>query len=136
MKTIIAGSRTINDYGKVDIAIENSLFNITEVVSGGAKGVDLLGERHAEDMGYPIRRFLPDWSKGKSAGLLRNVEMAEYADALIAVWDGKSRGTKHMIDVATKKGLKVYVFTIPDHHDRALEAGVLETPLLPHESLE
>lgn len=110
MKTIIAGSRTIKDINCVFRAVADSDFDVTCVVSGGAKGVDLLGEDYAMFFELPIHRFNADWDKyGKSAGYIRNKEMAEHADALIAIWDGKSKGTKHMIDIATKKGLKVYV---------------------------
>lgn len=86
---------------------------ITEIVSGGAYGVDRMGERYAEINGLRVRRFLPDWERyGKAAGAMRNMEMARYADALIAVWDGESTGTKHMIRMARDKGLKMYVHNI------------------------
>jgi hypothetical protein len=114
MKTIIAGSRSIEELGVVIDAIRASGFEITEVVSGGAKGPDSTGAWLAEAMlGVPVRWFIPDWDKlGKSAGIIRNNQMAEYADALIAIWDGKSRGTAHMIKIATYLGLKVYVHKI------------------------
>ena len=61
-------------------------------------------------MNYPIKRFPADWENlGRGAGYVRNVQMAFYADALIAFWDGESRGTKHMIDIAKEKGLMVRV---------------------------
>lgn len=111
MKTIIAGSRGVTDYNIVLEAIKQSGFEITEVVSGTARGVDKLGERYAVENVIPITRFVPDWNKyGKRAGFLRNAEMGDYAEALVAVWDGESRGTKQMIDYATKKGLKVFVY--------------------------
>lgn len=110
MKTIIAGSRTITDYGTVEQAIIESGFYISEVVSGKAKGVDTLGEQWATKNGLPIEAFPANWDEyGKSAGPIRNKEMAEYADALIAVWDGNSRGTQHMIITAVQAGLKVYI---------------------------
>lgn len=110
MKTIIAGSRDIVDYRWVRLAIEQSGFEITEVVSGGARGVDRLGERYAKEHNIPIKQFIPDWDGlGKKAGHVRNREMGDYADALIALWDGESKGTKGMIDYANSKGLKVYV---------------------------
>lgn len=112
MKVIIAGSRGILDYLTVVQAVLDSGFNITELVSGGARGVDQLGEGWAKSKDIPIVSFIPDWSTGPGAGFGRNREMVEYADALIAVWDGKSRGTKHTIDTATKKGLKVYVHKV------------------------
>jgi hypothetical protein len=113
MKVIIAGSRGITDEQTIFNAIKNSGFEITEVVSGGAIGVDKFGEKYANRYDIPLKVFLPDWEKKKSAaGIIRNAEMARYADALIAVWDGESKGTKNMIEVAERKGLKVYVWKI------------------------
>lgn len=110
VKVIIAGSRSIKNGDTVTSAIMESGFQITEVVTGMAAGVDLLGEEWARYNYVSIVRFVPDWdTHGKKAGILRNIEMANYADALIAVWDGESKGTKHMIDYATKRGLKVFV---------------------------
>ncbi len=112
MKTIIAGSRSITSYPIVCAAITNSKFKITEIVSGTARGVDRLGEEYAIYFNTPIKRMPANWGKyGKSAGPIRNREMAEYADALIAVWDGKSKGTANMIEVSKEFGLKVFVYT-------------------------
>lgn len=117
MKTIIAGSRSITDMARVfeildlvqSVLIEHETL-ITEVVSGTAQGVDELGEHWALDNGIPVKRFPAQWSKhGKAAGPIRNAEMGDYADALIAIWDGKSTGTKHMIDYMIKKKKFVYV---------------------------
>lgn len=113
MKTIIAGSRTISDYELIYNTVLESKFVITEVVSGGARGVDKLGESWAKQHGVPIKLFLPNWTAyGKSAGIKRNQQMKDYADGLIAIWDGQSKGTKNMIDSATKAGLKVFVKTV------------------------
>jgi hypothetical protein len=110
LRTIIAGSRSITSLHIVAEAVKESGFKITQVVSGGALGVDRLGEEWAKIWGIPVIHFIPDWDKyGKRAGYLRNSDMANYADALVAVWNGKSRGTKHMIDLANAKGIKVYV---------------------------
>lgn len=110
LKVVVAGSRSIYDYEKVRRAIEESGFEIDEIVSGTAKGVDKLGEAYAKENDIPVKRFPADWSKhGKKAGAIRNEEMAEYADALVAVWDGDSSGTKIMIDKAEKHDLKVFV---------------------------
>jgi len=109
MKVIIAGCRHIEDFDLVLGMAE--CFPITEVVSGGAKGVDYLGEVYASSCGIPLKKFSADWNKhGKAAGPIRNGEMAEYADALIAIWDGRSKGTKDMINKAFNKGLKVAVY--------------------------
>lgn len=110
MRVIVAGSRGVSDYEKVSGAIASSGFDVSEIVSGGARGVDALGERYAFDHGKPLKVFRAEWEKyGRSAGIKRNVVMARNADALVAVWDGKSRGTKHMIDEAQRVGLMVYV---------------------------
>lgn len=113
MKTIIAGSRGIDDFAIVAQAIVDSKFEITEVVSGTAKGVDTEGEGWASLNEVPIKRFPADWKPNgvfdRGAGHKRNAKMAEYADALIAVWDGKSPGTRNMINEAAKRGLKIYV---------------------------
>jgi hypothetical protein len=113
MKVIVAGSRDVIDYLIVEEAIRSSPFanDITEVVSGTARGVDRLGENYAKFNNIPIKRFPANWDKyGKRAGYLRNAEMAHYSDALVAVWDGVSPGTKHMIDLATKEGIEVFIY--------------------------
>lgn len=113
MRTIIAGSRSIYDYQFLLDAIDECGWTPTTVISGAAKGADNLGEDWAYDHKVPCELFPADWNKfGKSAGYRRNVQMAENADALIALWDGQSRGTKHMIDIAKSKGLKIYVKVI------------------------
>lgn len=113
MRVIIAGGRDITDYNLVMEAITEANLTITEIVSGGAKGVDTLGEQYAESMNLPLKVFMADWeTHGRAAGPIRNRKMSENADALIAIWDGKSRGTKNMIETATKKGLVVYVKNI------------------------
>ena len=112
IKVIIAGGRDFDDYHRLCRVCDKFLKdqNNVEIVSGGCKGADLLGERYAAERNYPIKQFPADWRRyGKSAGLKRNNEMATYADALIAFWDGESKGTKHMIELATKAGLKVKV---------------------------
>ena len=86
---------------------------ITEVVSGCASGADTLGEQWAEAHYHKIKKFPADWEGlGKAAGHIRNDEMANYAGALVAFWDGKSPGTKSMIDKAIRRGLYVKVFYV------------------------
>lgn len=110
MKTIIAGSRSITDSGQVDNAIAASGFHITEVVCGGAQGVDELGNQWASAHKLPVTTFLADWDKhGKRAGPLRNEAMAQYAEAAIIVWDGISRGTADMIVRAKRHQLKLFI---------------------------
>lgn len=109
MRTIIAGSRTIDNYDLVKHCIKESGFDITEVVSGCAKGADRLGEKYAEENNIPIKRFPAQWDLyGKSAGYKRNMQMAEYAEALIVIIENNSRGSNHMKNIAEKIGLKVY----------------------------
>lgn len=115
MKTIIAGSRTVTDYSIVLKAIQLSKFDISEVVSGGARGADSLGERFAKENKIPVKIFPANWEMyGKKAGFLRNREMAEYGEALIAIMINNSKGTSNMISLAKEKGLKVYVLEIEE----------------------
>lgn len=110
MRTIIAGSRNIGDYNILLEAITESGFNITAVISGTARGVDRLGERYAEENNIILEKYPAEWNNlGKRAGYVRNIKMAENADALIALWDGYSKGTGHMIDIANNHNLKIYI---------------------------
>lgn len=93
----------------MDNLLQNIKIPIT-VVCGMAKGADVLGERYALDRGFQIQRYPADWDEyGKRAGYIRNEQMAQNADALAAFWDGESRGTKHMIDLAQRYVLKIRV---------------------------
>lgn len=111
MRVIIVGSRDFTNQGAVDAAIKESGFQITEVVCGGAAGVDWCGWMWADKNNIPKIMFKADWKRhGKAAGPIRNGQMADYAEALIAVHHAKnSPGTKNMIDQANKKGLRVFV---------------------------
>lgn len=118
-KVIIAGSRDFNDYELLKFKTTHILQNIIAkgeeiiIISGTARGADQLGERYALEMGYKLERYPAKWDiYGKRAGYLRNQQMAEVADAAIIFWDGKSRGTKHMIDTARSKGLQYRVIRI------------------------
>lgn len=114
MKVIIAGCRHFGhpaDYELVEAAVRESGFEITEVVSGRARGIDRWASTYATRNRIPCRPFYAQWHMhGQVAGMVRNQAMADYADALIAVWDNRSRGTADMIDRARKQGLKVYVY--------------------------
>lgn len=114
-RIIIAGSRSFTDYHKFK-QIFSGLFPVVgyiQIVSGTARGADQLGERYAEKWNIPLKRFPADWDKhGKAAGHIRNQEMAEYADVLVAFWDGESKGTKSMIDKALKEKLETHVYLI------------------------
>lgn len=110
MRTIIAGSRSCTNMKDLEEAIEKCGWVITVVISGGARGADRLGEQWARSNSVPVEIYPADWDKhGKSAGYKRNEFMAECGDALIALWDGESRGTKHMIDIARRANLQIYV---------------------------
>lgn len=110
MKTIIAGGRTLTSYETVCVAMSDFGEEVTEVVSGCASGADKLGEQWAQMRRIPVKRFRADWdTHGKAAGPIRNRQMADYAEALVAIWDGESRGTANMIDEANRRGLVVYV---------------------------
>ncbi len=109
MRVIIAGSRTISDAFLVHRAILESGFEITEVVTGCCKGVDRLGESYARNNLLRIKYFPADWEQfGPGAGPIRNKLMADYADALILVWDGKSKGSANMLRNAREHNLLVY----------------------------
>ena len=118
MKVIIAGTRykdkdakiVFDDYNLVVEAVARSGFNITEVVSGTAIGADRLGEKWAIANGIPIKEIPADWNRyGNAAGPMRNKAMAEYADAAIVVWDGKSPGSRNMVENMIRKKKPYYV---------------------------
>ena len=114
-RVTVAGSRTFTDYKTAKKYIDFCLSDIRKkneiiIVSGGAKGSDTLGERYAKQNGFEIERYLADWDTYcKSAGAKRNKKMAEISDYVICFWDGKSKGTKIMIDYAKQfnKPLKI-----------------------------
>lgn len=113
MKVIIAGGRDITDYNLVFKAYIASGYTATEIVSGGARGVDTLGEQLAKSTSIALKVFPADWDRhGKRAGHIRNAQMADYADALIAIWDGVSKGTGNMIQQAQRKKLQVFVYKV------------------------
>lgn len=114
-RVIIAGGREFQDYNlvkeRVGYYLQNRLKSDTVIiVSGHASGADALGERYAQEHGLKYELYPADWNTyGKAAGFRRNTQMAKVADALIAFWNGESRGTKNMIETAKAKGLRVAV---------------------------
>lgn len=113
-KLIIAGSRTIEEFSVVETAFKESKIVPVLIVSGGARGVDKLGEQLADKFSVPIQQFIPDWDGlGKRAGMVRNQHMGDYATALLALWDGESKGTKQMIDYMSKLNKLTYVEVVP-----------------------
>ena len=116
MRVIVAGTRTApEDADLVTRAISGLGIVVTEVVCGGAPGADTAGQLWAEFRGIPVKKFEPAWDiHGRAAGPIRNRAMAEYADFLVALWDGKSPGTANMIAEATRQGLHVFVYPLPE----------------------
>lgn len=105
---IIAGTRTFEDYDllktKCDYFFQRK--KPTAIVCGEARGADTLGKRYASENGILVISVPADWERhGKKAGYLRNQEMARYADALIVFWDGRSKGTRNMLEIAVEKGI-------------------------------
>lgn len=135
MKVIIAGSRTFDNYSllkeKMDNILKYTPVDEIEIVSGacdskkgkltftrpdGTKvyGADGLGEKYAQEKNILVKPFPADWSYGKKAGYIRNRQMAEYATNCVCFWDGKSKGSKMMIDLAQENGLKLRIIKYSD----------------------
>ena len=114
MKICIAGGRDFANYDVLVKVVDHVLLEIQEpviIISGKAKGADGLGERYAKEHDLEVLLYPADWKKhGKGAGPIRNAQMAEAADMLIAFWDGSSRGTKNMIGQMQKQGKPCNVF--------------------------
>lgn len=122
LRVIIAGSRDFDDFPKLMNSCTDILSKVEtdaeriRVISGTARGTDKLGEQYAKIAGYELSKFPANWDGlGKRAGYVRNADMAKFScengnqGMLIAFWDGKSKGTKHMIDLAKKYGLEVHI---------------------------
>lgn len=109
MKVAVIGSRGLSVSNLGRYLPENT----TEIVSGGAKGVDTSAREYALSHGIKLTDFLPEYTKyGRSAPLKRNITIIEYSDIVLAFWDGKSRGTKFVIDNCRKLGVEVRVYII------------------------
>lgn len=109
MKIAVIGSRTFNNYEIVKEEL-TKIENISLIVSGGAKGADSLGVKFAKENNIPYKEFLPDWNKhGKSAGFIRNHDIIKNSELVVAFWDGKSKGTKHSIDLARKMNIELKI---------------------------
>jgi hypothetical protein len=112
MKLAIVGSRDFSNYDLLVKSIEQNLdvSQITHIVSGGARGADTLGELFAKNNNIDTIIYKPDWNKyGRSAGYIRNKDIIDSADFVIAFWDGKSKGTKHSIDLANNMGKPIVI---------------------------
>lgn len=111
---LVSGGRDFNNYllleEKLNYYLSNKNKKDVIILSGHAKGTDTLAEYYANENGITLEIFPANWNEyGKSAGFIRNAEMIKKADALIAFWDGKSKGTKHAIDLAKKKNIRVVI---------------------------
>lgn len=107
-RVAVIGSRDFNDYDLVIKILDE--YEISLIVSGGARGADALAERYADDNFIETLIFPADWKKyGKRAGFIRNKDIVDNSDFVVAFWDGKSRGTKSSIDLATKAGKICYI---------------------------
>lgn len=116
LRIIIAGGRDFNDawlmksYMSLVLIALSDITNKFSFVSGEARGADKMGAAYARHLGAHVDLYPADWNRyGKSAGYIRNSIMADNAEVLVAFWDGKSRGTEHMIKTAKAKGLMVFV---------------------------
>ncbi len=130
MRVIVAGSRSITDHKIVEDAIREfqKTHQITEVISGHAAGVDKVGEYIVKTQMQCKLTIMPAlWELyGRSAGYKRNEEMAKVADALIAIWDQKSKGTKHMIDLMRKNNKPIKLIHCMEHIDCDPATGLVK----------
>ena len=119
MRVIIAGSRRIQQRRYVDEAMAHAWFEVSQVISGAAPGVDRIGETWARSRRIPVVQVFAEWGRmGARAGLVRNLDMSRMADALVAVWDGHSTGTRHMICTMLELQKPVAAFIVA--HDARL----------------
>lgn len=114
-RVVIAGCRDYNNYNEAKIYIDYCLSNVQKennivIVSGCARGADAIGERYAKENGFKVEKYPADWKKyGRSAGPIRNKQMAESCDFVICFWDDKSKGTKSMIEYAKRCGKPIRI---------------------------
>ena len=115
MNIIVAGSRSITDAAVIKAALKyiQRKWNVSSIITGGANGVDCIAASMAAQRGINVAVCEANWNyHGKSAGYIRNAFMATLADGLLAIWDGKSKGTKHMIELAKKHKLKIVIVRV------------------------
>lgn len=141
MKVIIAGSRKVTlryfsggyvspeAVRLVSREVRKSGFEVTEVVSGMADGADRMGITWAECHHLPVAEFYPDWkAHGTKAGPMRNAQMADYADAVILIWDGRSPGSKNMKVQARRRGIPVHEYLLKPEECRAADPDKAKVP--------
>ena len=109
MKVAVIGSRNL-EVTELEKYLPEG---VTEIVSGGARGIDACARRYAQEQGLKLTEFLPDYEQfGRSAPIRRNVTIVEYSDLVLAFWDGESRGTRFVIDHCKKTGKPIKIFQI------------------------
>ena len=115
-KVVIGGCRDYTDYISFKSCLDEILKNKSRdilIISGHCSGVDLMGEKYAEEKGFKVEIFLPEWRKfGRAAGPIRNKKMVMHADLVIAFWDGKSKGTRSLIKYAQDEGKDTIIIDI------------------------
>lgn len=115
MNLVICGTRTFTDFEEFQIILNNMGWDFKEItiISGGARGADTLAEKFSTVHRIPFIKMPALWNQlGKGAGLIRNEQMAKKADVVVAFWDGKSKGTRDMIDRSLNKGVETHVYII------------------------
>jgi predicted Rossmann fold nucleotide-binding protein DprA/Smf involved in DNA uptake len=113
MNVAIVGGRDFDDYEQFKSCVDGEKIKFKSIISGGARGVDTLAEKYAKEIGVPVKIYWPDWTKhGKAAGPIRNRQIIESADCVIAFWDEKSPGTRSSIKIAEelKKPVSIFVY--------------------------
>ena len=113
MNVAIVGGRDFDDYDQFKSSINGEKIKFKSIISGGARGVDTMAEKYAKEIGVPVKIYLPDWTKhGKAAGPIRNRQIIESADCVIAFWDEKSPGTRSSIAIAEelKKPTSLFIY--------------------------
>jgi len=138
MKVIVAGSRNFNNYNLLKSKLDQILKDQLDIViiSGNANGADKLGERYGQEKNHLIEIYPAEWQKfQRSSGPIRNAQMAEVGNMLVAFWDGQSRGTKNMIEQATKKGLEVHIIRF-DLKGKIYLSNLTKLNLLPKSTIK
>lgn len=112
MRLAVVGSRGFEFYDILKVVIDElrTIYPITTIVSGGAKGADYLAEIYAAEHDLKLDVYPADWSKGRGAGYIRNVDIWNNSDLGVAFWDGKSKGTAHSFKISEKQKKKLYIF--------------------------
>ena len=123
MKIAVVGSRSFNNYARLSHVLNCLVRTGTVIVSGGALGADAMAERYAREAGLPLEVYQADWKTyGKAAGPIRNQQIVDACDIVVAFWDGKSRGTKNTIELARKAGKPCHVERVDFRFEHTMES--------------